>query len=221
MVFLYSIAANSCFCIAFQVTGNPVPENKLPDDLLAKIDKMDVSVLIEDLGKARSIDRDGLAIQRSKIVVKAWLGKQVNYRNSLGGDLLLEKIRSLLKQEAIGRELTDALAMNEEAYVKFLAKYMITDDIMKQVVDLDQKVEKVDGEIVIAKKALEFYEEKLLVHRSKLDDLSGNRSPVISPPVKDSDLSDILFKAGQKRPESKNEVITSSSSMKLAQRFAK
>ena len=221
MVFLYSIAANSCFCIAFQVTGNPVPENKLPDDLLAKIDKMDVGVLIEDLRKARSIDRDGLVIQRSKIVVKAWLREQVNYRNSLGGDLLLEKVRSLLKQEAIGRELKDALAMNEEAYVKFLGKYMITDDIMKQVVDLDQKIEKVDGEIVIAKKALEFYEEKLLVHRSKLDDLPGARSPVSSQPVKDSDLSDILFKAGQKKPESKNEVITSSSSMKLAQRFAK
>lgn len=217
---------NSLLSLLFCQTIIQQMPTKLPDDISVRVENADLSALITDLAKAKTIDREGLTILRKKIALKATLDKQTNYRNMLGGDEKIEAIRGKLKQPLVARDLKKALndfegQEKEEQYKLFLKKYSITDDIMGAAGLLDERIEKAEQDIALTKKALDFFEEKLLQHRSKNDSPLVATTVFIEPPAKDPDIESILKEAGQKKVEVKQETSKESTSIRLAERFAK
>lgn len=203
--------------------------NKLPDDVASRIESADISALIADLSKAKSIDREGLNILRKKIALKASLDSLTNYRNSLGGDEKIEAVRGKLKQPLVSRDLkkalyyegADAESVIQEQYKLFMAKYSLTHELVSAAGSLDEKIEKAELDIAKAKKGIEFFDEKMLAHRSKPDSVNLPRLVVIEPPVQDPDIESILQEAGQPKTEIANQSKIEISSIKIAARFAK
>lgn len=207
--------------------------NKLPDDVAGRVENADISALISDLSKAKSIDREGLNILRKKIALKAYFDQLNNYRNSLGGDVKIEAVRGKLKEPLVSRDLKKALdyegpdaeSVKQQQYKLFLVKYSLTDELVLAAGSLDEKIEKAELEIAKIKKAIDFFDEKMLAHRSKPDMVTLPKvSPLERPQLNTNIieiLDDILTEAGQTKANVTNESKKEISSIRIAERFAK
>jgi hypothetical protein len=199
---------------------------KLPDDVALRVEKSDISLLITELSKAKSIDREGLNILRKKTILKAHLDKLASYRNSLGADEKIEAIRKKLKDPIISMELKKALfeyegAEKENQYKLFLTKYSLTDELVAAVHSLDMKIEKAESQIAKTNEVNDSLNAEMLKHRSKPDTVSLLRPSPIEPLEIDPDVTKIFKEAGEIKVNVLTESKVGISSIKLAERFAK
>jgi len=199
---------------------------KLPDDVAVRVEKTDISLLITELSKAKSIDREGLNILRKKTILKGHLDKWVSYRNSLGADERIETIRKKLKDPIISMELKKAIfesegAEKENQYRLFLTKYSLTDELVVAAHSLDMEIEKAESQIAKTIKVNDSLNKEMLMHRSKPDTVGLPRPSPIEPSEIDPDVTKIFKEAGEIKVNVLTESKVGISSIKLAERFAK